>query len=108
FAILAIHERVQDLLEQIHPPPIADSWEIRVPDAIKNREAMANKWNVLVARDVFPVRIADQQIHRFLFDPLVHQEHVRPRSLANLDAGNGVAQHRSYAFLEPRRGSAGN
>src|SRR5208282_3242357 len=108
FAILAIHERVQDLLQQIHPAPIADSWEIGVPDAIENREAMPHEWNVFVARDVFPVGIADEQIHRFLFDPLVHQKHVRPWSFANLHLGNRVAQYSAHALFKTCRWSAGN
>src|SRR5208283_1412158 len=60
FAILAIHERVQNLFQQIHSAPIADRWEVRVPDAIENREAVPNEWNIFVARDVFSIGIADQ------------------------------------------------
>ena len=58
-------------------------------DAVEDRKAEADEGDVLVAGDVLAVGVADEQIDRFVLDPLVQQEHVGAGPWRTLTSGTG-------------------
>ena len=108
FAVLTVHEDAEDLLGEAHGAHVSHGREIGVPHAVENGKSETHERNVFVARDVFPVGVADQQVHAFLLDPLMQQEHVGLGALADLSFGNGIADRLADAGLEALAGRAGH
>ena len=69
-------------------------------DAVEDRETMPDEGDVLVPGDVLAVGVADQQIDRFVLDPLVHEEHVGAGALAKLGFGHAAGQRGLDPLIE--------
>jgi hypothetical protein len=79
-----------------------------VAHAVEDRESVAHEGNVFVARDVLPVGVADQQVHAFLLDPLMQEEHVGLGPCRTLRFRDVAAERFADARLETLAGRAGD
>ena len=75
-----------------------------MPYAVKDREPIAYKRDVFIACDILAVGIADQEINRFVPDPLMQQIDVGLRAVFNIGIRNAFSQNGPDALFEPFSG----